>query len=215
MAPRTGRKTVEWGDGLRLTALGPNQDRIQALHADWEREIKRRGWATDQEGRALAAAYVDTSVYNLSSLIVLAELNGKRMLLTGDARGDDILGGLGAAGLLKTGRVHVDLLKLPHHGSDRNVETDFFRRVTADHYVVSGNGEHGNPEIATLQMISEARGKADFTLHLTNRDGENNLGNRLRDFFTAEKDKGKKYTVEFRKEKALSLRVDLLDPVRY
>jgi hypothetical protein len=215
MAPKTGAMRLEWGDGLGLTILGPSQERIEALHADWEREIQRRGWASDEEGKALAAAYIDKSVYNLSSIVVLAEVRGKRMLLTGDARGDDILAGLRAAGLLKSGRVHVDLLKLPHHGSDRNVETDFFRRVTADHYVVSGNGEYGNPEVATLKMISEARGKADFTLYLTNRDGENNLGKRLRDFFAGDKARGRKYTVVFRKEKALSLKVDLLDPVRY
>lgn len=213
--PKSGPKILKWGDGLALTVLGPSQDRVEALHADWEREIKRRGWASDAEGRALAAAYTDASVFNLSSIVVLAEVHGKRMLLTGDARGDDILVGLRAAGLLKSGRVHVDLLKLPHHGSDRNVETDFFRQVTADHYVISGNGEYGNPEVATLKMVSEARGKAEFTLHLTNRDGENNLGKRLRDFFAAEKARGRKYKVAFRKETALSLKVDLLDPVRY
>jgi len=29
---------------------------------------------------------------------------------------------------------------IPHHGSDRNVDPEFFKRVTADHYIVSGNG---------------------------------------------------------------------------
>jgi hypothetical protein len=41
--------------------------------------------------------------------------------------------------------MHVDILKGPHHGSNRNVERIFFKRITADHYVFSGNGEHGNP----------------------------------------------------------------------
>jgi len=48
-------------------------------------------------------------------------------------------------GLLeKGGNMHVDVLKVPHHGSDNNMAPIFFRRVTADHYVFSGNGEHGN-----------------------------------------------------------------------
>ena len=137
------------------------------------------------------------------------------MLLPGDARGDDILAGLQSAKLLRSGTCHLDLLKLPHHGSNRNVETDFFRQVTADRYVISANGEYGNPEDDTLQMISEARGKADFTLSLTNRDGKNDLGKRLRDFFAAEKSRGRKYRVVFRKATAPSLKVDLLDPVGY
>ena len=112
------------------------------------------------------------------------------------------------AGLLKKGTFHVDLLKLPHHGSDRNVETDFFRQITADHYVVSADGKHGNPEVSTLQMISEARGKDKYTVHLTNKEP------RLTKFFASEKKKGKKYDVVFRDAKALSLWVDLGDALQ-
>jgi hypothetical protein len=56
---------------------------------------------------------------------------------------------------------------MPHHGSDRNVDRIFFRRITADHYVFSGDGEHGNPERETLQMLLDENGKGDFTIHLT------------------------------------------------
>jgi hypothetical protein len=57
---------------------------------------------------------------------------------------------------------------VPHHGSANNMEAIFFERVTADHYVFSGDGEHGNPERETLEMLLEARGEdADFTIHLT------------------------------------------------
>jgi len=49
------------------------------------------------------AAYVDKSVPNLSSLVVLAKAGGKTMLLTGDARGDKILEGLELVGALKKG----------------------------------------------------------------------------------------------------------------
>ncbi len=106
---------------------------------------------------------------NLSSIVVLAELGGKSILLTGDARGDKILEGMELVGLIeKDGKRHVDILKVPHHGSDNNMETIFFQRVTADHYVFSGDGEHGNPERATLEMLLEARGDdAEYQIHLT------------------------------------------------
>ena len=77
---------------------------------------------------------------------MLAECEGKRMLLTGDARDDHILAGLDEAGIAKDGKTHVDILKLPHHGSIRNMRPEFFERVTADHYVISANGRDGNPE---------------------------------------------------------------------
>jgi glyoxylase-like metal-dependent hydrolase (beta-lactamase superfamily II) len=201
-------RTVDWGDGLELTVIGPPEDRLEDLQRRWDEDVRRRS-----QPEAVVAGYLDRSVYNLSSIVVLAQAGRKRMLLTGDARGDDILEGLRAAGLLRRPPLEVDILKLPHHGSDRNVETEFFRTVVADHYVVSGDGANDNPEIAALRMISEARDDDDFVLHLTNRTGKNRLGPRLERFERDERRRGRRYDISFRDESALSLKVDLLDPV--
>ena len=203
--PAKGKQTITLGDGLKFTVLGPVKERVEKLQEEWNEVLKKKGLATDEHGRSLAAEFVDESVFNLSSIVVLAEAGKKRMLLTGDSRGDDVIKAMKSSGLLKSGKIHVDLLKLPHHGSDRNVATEFFRTITADHYVVSADGRFGNPEISTLQMISEARGKDKFTIHLTNRE------KRLDTFFAAEKKKGKKYVVAYRDPKDLSLWVDLGD----
>jgi hypothetical protein len=167
-----GEAPADLGDGLALRVLAPSRRRVDDLQKEWAKELARRKEAP-AAARLAAAAYVDDSVFNLSSLVVMAEAvtdgAAKRMLLTGDARGDDVLAGLEHAGLLEPGgTIHVDVLKLPHHGSDRNVATDFFRRVTADHYIVSGDGKYGNPEVATFEMIFAARGDdRPFALHLT------------------------------------------------
>ena len=153
--------------GLTFTVAGPMQPELQALqekHDEWLKELKAKG-TTPAEA---LAAYVDKSVPNLSSVVVLARAGGKTMLLTGDARGDKILEGLELAGELKTGQtLHVDLLKVPHHGSSNNLARAFFERITADHYVFSGNGEHGNPEREALKMLFDARGTAPFAIHFT------------------------------------------------
>jgi hypothetical protein len=139
---------------------------LQQAHDQWLREQQEK---KHKDPKAALAAFVDQSVPNLSSIVVLAELGGKKMLLTGDARGDKILEGMQLVGLIENDRkLHVDILKVPHHGSDNNMETSFFERVTADHYVFSGNGEHGNPERTTLQMLLEARGDdGHYQIHLT------------------------------------------------
>ena len=113
------------------------------------------------------AAYVDKSVPNLSSLVVLAKVEDKSVLLTGDARGDKIMEGLELVELMPSGgKLHVNILKVPHHGSSNNLAGDFFERITADHYVFSGNGEHGNPERESLEMLSAARGGEKYQIHL-------------------------------------------------
>src|SRR5262249_7490907 len=141
------------GPGLTFNVLGPTIPDLLKLHQKhqkWLVQLKEAG----KTPAAVLSAYVDESVTNLSSIVVLAEANDKRMLLTGDARGDKILEGLEFAGAMKTGgQIHVDILKVPHHGSSNNIEPDFFERITSEHYVFSGNGEHGNPERETLQML--------------------------------------------------------------
>ncbi len=159
------RVTFSLADGLKFHIVAPSLKRLKALHDDWEKNVEKN--PTD----AKVAAFTDRSVANLSSIVIVAELEGKTMLLTGDARGDDILAGLAGAGFIdsaKKGKVHFDVIKMPHHGSSRNMTLDFLKRITADHYVISANGEHDNPDVETVDWIGQARGGESFRLHLTN-----------------------------------------------
>jgi hypothetical protein len=47
------------------------------------------------------------------------------------------------------------------------MEPVFFERITADHYVFSGDGEHGNPERETFRVLRQVRQDNDFLIHLT------------------------------------------------
>ena len=110
------------------------------------------------------------------------------------------------------GTLALDILKLPHHGSIRNVEADFFERLPARHYVISANGRDGNPETATLEAIAASRADDDFTIHLTNHDGKGDLAARLDAFVAARDAAGRRYGIAFRDPAALGLRIDLADP---
>lgn len=162
-------KPIAVSQGLKFTVIGPMQNEIEALrrmHKEWLESLANNSKTADEA----LAAYVDKSIPNLSSIVVMAEADGKRMLLTGDARGDKVIKGLELVGLLEAdgkSNIEVDILKLPHHGSARNLDNDFFRRIIAKHYVFSGDGEHGNPERETLEMLIAARGKEDYEIHLT------------------------------------------------
>jgi beta-lactamase superfamily II metal-dependent hydrolase len=77
---------------------------------------------------------------------------------------------LTTAKLAKKGKLHVDVLKVQHHGSDRNTTRAFFDAITADTYVISANGKYGNPDFDTLKWIVEgARNRQQpITLVATN-----------------------------------------------
>jgi Metallo-beta-lactamase superfamily len=150
--------------GLKFTIVAPLQQQIEDLQEDFDKFI------TDNQltAEAVLAAYADDSVTNLSSIVCLVESGGKTILLTGDARGDHILTGLQNAGLLDASdKIEVDVLKVPHHGSEHNVEPAFFERVLADTYVFSGDGKHGNPDRSTLEWLVAARGDEPIHIILT------------------------------------------------
>jgi hypothetical protein len=86
--------------------------------------------------------------------------NPKRLLLTGDGQQDFILDGLRRTGFLRKGDndgLHLDVLKVQHHGSEHNLDENFARKVSADHYVFCGDGEHTNPELVVLERIYNSR----------------------------------------------------------
>lgn len=140
-------------DNVRLTVIGPNEENLEKLRGEWHAWIRKneaKVMTTDEE----LLQQMDRSVPNLSSIMFLAEAEGKRILFTGDGRGDFILEGLQKAGLMdEEGSYHVDIFKVPHHGSIRNTTQDFFKKVTADKYVISGDGRHHNPGFETLSWI--------------------------------------------------------------
>ena len=153
-------------DNLTLHIVGPTQKNLEDLQKEWLAwlDIYEESIAS---GDPFLAAMADRSIPNLSSIMVLAEADGKTILLTGDGRGDHLLQGLRQAHLLDAkGRLHVNVLKLPHHGSNRNVSKTFFKNVTADQYVISANGMYGNPDLATLIWIVETAKKQKRTIEI-------------------------------------------------
>jgi len=153
---------------LSILVVGPLTDDIQALQTEFDKYIKAKGLTAE----AVVAAYADKSVPNLSSIVCLATFGSgahkASILFTGDARGDKVIEGLKGVGVLKGAPLKVDVLKVPHHGSSRNVEEGFFDQIVARHYVFSGNGKYGNPDRETLEWLTHSRGKgSDYTITLT------------------------------------------------
>ncbi|MEL6530147.1 MAG: hypothetical protein AAGK01_10230 [Pseudomonadota bacterium] len=151
-----------------LTVLGPRSKELKKLEKDHDKWLKKTGKGRES-GEATLAAFKDSSVANLSSIVLLADDGEKRYLLTGDARGDKIMQAVELRdGLAEDGKLPVEILKIPHHGSNNNVAPEFFEAVPASVYVLSGDGKHGNPERDTIEWIEGANKDNPYTLHFTN-----------------------------------------------
>jgi beta-lactamase superfamily II metal-dependent hydrolase len=175
-------KTLPIGT-MTFHAIGPFREDLAKLEREWkqwvadhEADMRRLEEDRREDERDLAAneferlqralrmraaqlgrrAMVTTP--NLASLMFLVEEGDASILLTGDGHWQDILDGLAAWGRLDAaGGIHVDVLKVQHHGSEHNLNEEFCRRVTANHYLFCANGAHENPDRAVLKAIVDSR----------------------------------------------------------
>jgi hypothetical protein len=210
-APDAGVRRIQIAPGLQFSILGPREEQLRRLDEEWRKSKD----SNPANPAAQAADYLNRTVPNLSSIVVLLEASRGpgaaplRVLLTGDAGGDHILESLDATGLGTGGRIHVDLLKVQHHGSNHSTTQDFFERVTADQYVISGNGKHGIPHEDTLKWLSAARRDKPYDVYLTNRDGDDGLKEMFDSFLAAESAAQPGHRYHFRDSGALSISTTL------
>lgn len=164
------RVRAEWNAWLRK-----NQDRIRKLKKEAEADARSIGNSADRIADLLAARVDelgnrdDVTAPNLASVMVLLEEGKKKVLLTGDGHWEDILKGLEHHKKFDArGKLHIDVLKIQHHGSEHNHKADMAERVTADNYVFCGNGKHNNPDTRVVKLVCEShrkvRPKDTFTL---------------------------------------------------
>ncbi len=189
-------------DNLEFTIVGPTKENLDELKIKWDE------WLTERENDMAAGNFnllsmSDKSVPNLSSIAFLVKSIGRTILFTGDGRGDHLIEGLKKKGLLKNGRMHVDVLKVAHHGSDRNTNRDFFENITADTYVISANGKNGNPDYATLSWIVESAQLTERPIHLVLTNQTASTKKLLKDY--APEESG--YSIEFIPENESSIEV--------
>ena len=213
-APEAGAARVSLDEHLTITVLSPRVQWLRDFADFWLSDWRRRAQSRNAGPQIFAVlndynileTFADSkiellpspidiidpsnatgrekSVINLASTVLMLELNGKRMLLTADARSDVILSALAQAGYTdERGNMEVDVLVLPHGGSDLNVSVDFFRRVKARYYIMCGDGTYNNPEVHTFQMLFEARhgDSQQFSICLTYAPEEYKEGYPIKD----------------------------------
>jgi ribonuclease BN (tRNA processing enzyme) len=117
---------------IKLHILGPTKENLEKLRIKWKKWLNKK--KITQITQLEILQILDKSIPNLASIMFLVEIKYRKILFTGDGLGGDIVRILSRNAMLdKKGKFHVDVLKVPHHGSDRNVTREFFDTVLADY----------------------------------------------------------------------------------
>lgn len=175
VVPDTGPLPVCTVKGLKLTLLSPRWKELSVLDRTWiAKSFKahripgedpdapgRRGDFLGRPSRLARLAREpfkpDASAANGSSIAVLAEYEGKRVLLTGDAFAPVLVEGIQRLpGFEDT--LAVDAFKLPHHGSDSNLSPRLLEVVSTSRYLISTNGrQYHHPDAEAVSRILASR----------------------------------------------------------
>jgi hypothetical protein len=184
MVPDTGALPVHTYSGMRLTLLSPTFEKLQKLKPEWEKAVRAAGLVPGhaaevedvEEGEDTLGDSVedmadttfkgDTAKPNGSSIAFLAEHDGKRVLLTGDAHTGVLLESLQRGPLAHADTLPLDVFKISHHGSRANLDRALVEAVPAKRYLISSNGKqfkHPDPEaLARIAVFGPEEKAFDF-----------------------------------------------------
>lgn len=182
-----------FGD-LGLTILGPVQERLEDFKPVWKEEVEialEKGSLehvspglesygprvapvlesrADLEELADERFRKDGSHANGSSIALLLDWKGRRVLLSGDAFADDLVQGLND--LPGDKPVKLDAFKLPHHGSKKNIHDELIRSVDCARFVFSTDGtqfRHPDPVAVARVIRSSVRDKPTLCFNVRSK----------------------------------------------
>ena len=138
-------KVFELGDNWSLKILYGGYDKALDKAGEFLSSPKCDWNATFEElGHYLDDKVLDTTDVNASSIVLLLTNDEHNYLLPGDSTPQVLLDAL--SDYSETNPLHLDLLKLPHHGSYKNITHEILKRIICSDYVVLTNGKvHFHP----------------------------------------------------------------------
>jgi hypothetical protein len=176
--PHAAPPSLTLGGGLQLTLLAPPLSALRALRPKWEREVKAAHLIPGDFQAAREALLKrerlddllgpeeewdppkldkvrfdeDGSPGNRSSIALLAEYEGRSVLLAADSPPATLLPGIQSL-CEERGcqRLPVDAVKLAHHGSKGSTSAELLEHLDCSRYLVSTNGKIFNhPSLQAL-----------------------------------------------------------------
>lgn len=101
----------------------------------------------------------ETSEINETSLVILFEYEGHRILLTGDAGKFDLTEAIDTADINEIDLRSIDIIKMPHHGSRKNVNPEIMDRIGNKGtrcYISCAEGDEGHhPSKRLVNMLKQ------------------------------------------------------------
>lgn len=132
-----------------VTAVLPMLQRLEAYYHTIEKEMEKL--RQDKPYLFIGGTPRDTSPYNGSSISLMIDTDFGKMLFAGDAFSSDLT----VAAQNCAGDEGFLLVKLPHHGSDRNISTDMLDSLKCQNFLISTQSTAYRPAQRTVDLLAE------------------------------------------------------------
>ena len=128
-------------------------------HEEWVtvvKEISNNSAVPAYDWKSLALQpddNVDTKLANCASIAILISYNNMNLLFPGDCPIESFKENLPNK---------IDIVKLPHHGSGKNVSKEFVQYTDVEYYLISTDGKHfGHPSpVIIASILTKTHGKS-------------------------------------------------------
>ncbi|MGW0748446.1 ComEC/Rec2 family competence protein [Streptomyces sp. NPDC002587] len=181
-----GGRSIEVGhplswfdDGSTMEVLAPDRRLLESLITTWKTKCEEAGLIpgvdpmerepvagvehfgpVDVDELAATPFNRDGSPTNPTSIGLLFEFEGTRIVFTGDADDPRLVASLRPRAEAEGGRLRIDALKVAHHGSARNLSNELLGLLDCGRYLISTNGKiHGHPDDVAIARILKHGGQ--------------------------------------------------------
>ena len=171
----SGDEPFEIG-GLKIIVLSPDEENLRTLQEKYNqpgvpfemnegRQVseamgaKTRDYHFKIEELVLMGFKEDTNIENGSSIAMVTDYHGFKILWLSDAHPSVVLNALIKLGHSEANPLVCDWVKISHHGSAGNNSMELYHVIHCNNYIISVNGDnsHGLPNKAALVNILSSR----------------------------------------------------------
>lgn len=175
-------KSIQIGD-MKICVLAPDHDvsdeykpkeadELGAAIADWNVSLESLIDNVNDDD-------LDEGGPNSQSIVILLECNEKKVLLPGDCTPKELYSALHNYNSTKQQPITLELMKLPHHGSMRNLTKEIMKEARCANYVISTNvnNKYCFPHKETIAKLINYRNRAeDLNVYFNYKDSLDVLG---------------------------------------
>ncbi|WAC01684.1 hypothetical protein N7U66_17425 [Lacinutrix neustonica] len=159
-------------ENLKMTILSPPREKLKSLRKKYKSKYtfletieedsiseavsaKEFDYSTKISNFKLDIWKQDESIENGSSITILTEYGGIKVLWLADSHPSDVVNSLKKLGYSKKNKVKCNWVKVSHHGSSGNNSNELYSLIDCTNYLVSANGEnkHFLPKKESLVRI--------------------------------------------------------------